>query len=192
MGTPPSPRRMTKSTIVQAGYELGHISGYQNNPFLRANVSGIMVLGHVPDLRARQTVTARIRQALPADTYLEADYRHYFDDWEVRSNALTVGLSHHFSPQWLLNGSYRRYGQTGAYFYQPQYDGIPTYFTADFRLEPFASNNYTGKIVMTPAGKRGWLPEGTGLTLRYERYQANNGFTAGILSTGLRVPLKTK
>ncbi len=183
---------VTKTTIVQAGYELGHISGYQNNPFLRANVSGIMVLGHVPDLRTRQTVTARIRQALPADTYLEADYRHYFDDWEVRSNALTVGLSHHFGPQWLLYGSYRRYEQTGAYFYQPQYDGIPTYFTADFRLEPFASNNYTGKIVMTPAGKLWWLPEGTGLTVQYERYQANNGFTAGIFSTGLRVPLKTK
>ena len=71
-----------------------------------------MVLGQVPDLRTRQTLTARIRQALPADTYLEADYRHYFDDWQVTSNALTVGLSHHFSPQWLLYGSYRRYDQT--------------------------------------------------------------------------------
>ncbi len=181
---------VTKTTVVQAGYELGRISGYQNNPYLRANVSGIMVLGQVPDLRTRQTFTARIRQALPADTYLEADYRHYFDDWQVRSNALSVGLSHHFSPQWLLYGSYRRYDQTGAYFYQPQYTSIPTYYTADFRLEPFASNNYTGKVVFTPAGKLWWLPEGTGLTLQYERYQADNGFTAGILSTGLRVPLK--
>jgi hypothetical protein len=183
---------VTKTTIVQAGYELGRIGGYQNNPFLRANVNGIMILGQVPDLRTRQTVTARLRQALPAETYLEADYRHYVDDWQVRSNALTVGLSHHFSPQWLLYGSYRRYGQTGAYFYQPQYVGIPTYYTADFRLEPFASNTYAGKIVVTPAGRRWWLPEGTGLTLQYERYQADNGFTAGILSTGLRVPLKVK
>jgi len=183
---------LTKTTIVQAGYEVGRISGYQNNPFLRANVSGILVLGQVPDLRVRQTVTARIRQALPADTYLEADYRHYFDDWQITSNALSVGLSHHFSPQWLAYGSYRRYDQTGAYFYQPQYSGIPTYYTADFRLEPFASNNYTGRVVFTPAGRFWWLPQGTGLTLQYERYQADNGFTAGILSTGLRVPLKTK
>ena len=181
---------VTKTTIVQAGYEVGRISGYQNNPFLRANVSGILVLGQVPDLRTRQTVTARLRQALPADTYFEADYRHYFDDWHVTSNMLSVGLSHHFSPRWLLYGSYRRYDQTGAYFYQPQYAGIPTYYTADFRLEPFASNNYTGKIVVTPAGKLWWLPEGTALTLQYERYQADNGFTAGIFSTGLRVPLK--
>ena len=45
---------------------------------------------------------------------------------------------------------------------------------------------------MTPLGKLWWLPEGTGLTLQYERYQANNGFAAGILSTGLRVPVKIK
>ena len=183
---------VSKTTIVQAGYELGRISGYQDNPFLRTNVSGILVVGQVPDLRTRQTVTARLRQALPADTYLEADFRHYFDDWQVKSNAVTVGLSHHVNPQWLLYGSYRRYVQTGAYFYQPQYAGIPDFYTADFRLEPFASNNYTGKIVFTPAGKLAWLPEGTGLTLQYERYQADNGFTAGILSTGLRVPLKIK
>ena len=181
---------LTKSTVVQAGYELGRISGYQDNPFLRANVSGVLVLGQVPDLRTRQTVTARIRQALPADTYLEADYRHYFDDWQVTSNALTIGLSHHFSPQWLLYGSYRRYDQTGAYFYQAKYAGIPTYYTADFRLEPFASNNYVGKVVITPAGKRWWLPEGSGLTLQYERYQADNGFTAGVFSTGLRLPIR--
>lgn len=183
---------VSKTTIVQAGYELGRISGYQDNPFLRANVSGTLVVGQVPDLRTRQTVTARLRQALPADTYLEADFRHYFDDWQVKSNAVTVGLSHHVNPQWLLYGSYRRYVQTGAYFYQPRYAGIPDFYTADFRLEPFASNNYTGKIVFTPGGKLAWLPEGTGLTVQYERYQADNGFTAGILSTGLRVPLKIK
>ena len=57
-----------------------------------------MMLGQVPDSRTRQTLTARLRQALPADTYLEADYRHYFDDWQVHSNALSVGLSHHFTP----------------------------------------------------------------------------------------------
>jgi len=183
---------VTKTTIVQAGYEVGRISGYQNNPFLRADVGGILVLGNVPDLRLRQTVMARLRQALPADTYLEADYRHYFDDWQVTSNTLMVGLSHHFSPRWLLAASYRRYDQTGAFFYQPQYSGNPTYYTADFRLEPFSSNNYTGKIVITPAGKLLWLPGGSGLTVQYERYQADNGFTAGILSTGFRVPLKIK
>ncbi len=36
---------LTKTTIAQAGYELARITGYQNSPFLRANVGGVMTLG---------------------------------------------------------------------------------------------------------------------------------------------------
>jgi hypothetical protein len=44
--------------------------------------------------------------------------------------------------------------------------------------------------VITPKGPWLWLPEGSGLTVQYERYQADNGFQAAIFSTGLRVPIK--
>jgi hypothetical protein len=181
---------LSKTTIGQVGYEIGHISGYQNNPYLRANVSDVMVLGQVPDARTRQTMSARLRQALPADTYLEADYRRYVDDWQVTSNTISAGISRHFGPELLLNLAYRRYDQTGAFFWAPQYTGAPQYYTADFRLEPFTSNDYSGRMTITPKGQWWWLPEGTGLTVQYERYQADNGFHAAILSTGLRVPLK--
>ncbi len=181
---------LTKTTIAQVGYEAGHISGYQNNPYLRANIGGVLLLGQVPDARTRETVSLRLRQALPAETYLEADYRRYFDDWQVKSNTLSLGLSHHFSPVLLVNAAYRRYDQTGAFFWAPQYTGIPQYYTADFRLEPFASNDYSGRMVITPKGKWWWLPPGAGLTVQYERYQADNGFHAAIFSTGLRVPVK--
>ena len=181
---------ISKTTIAHAGYELEHLSGYQNSPYLRANVGGVLVLGQVPDSRTRQTLSARLRQALPADTYLEADYRRYFDDWQVKSNTVSIGLSHHVGSELLLNLAYRRYGQTGAFFWAPQYTGNPQYYTADFRLEPFTSNNYSGRVVITPKGQWWWLPEGTGLTVQYERYQADNGFHAAIVSTGLRVPLK--
>jgi Protein of unknown function (DUF3570) len=184
---------LTKTTIAQIGYELARVNGFQSNPFLRADVNGIMLLGQVPETRMRQTLTARLRQALPADTYLEADYRRYFDDWQIRSNALSVGLSHHFTPQLLGGFTYRWYDQTAAYFYQPQYMGpVPEFFTADFRLEPFNSGNYTGKVTMTPNGQVWWMPRGTGLTLQYERYRASNGFQAGIFSAGLRIPLASR
>jgi hypothetical protein len=181
---------LSKTTIVQGGYELAHISGYQDNPFLRANVNGIMVVGRVPDARTRNTLTARVRQALPADTYVEADYRRYFDDWQIDSNTVSVGLSHYLSREWLLNVSYRYYDQTAAYFYEPVYVGVPTYFTADFRLTPFASNDYIARVIVTPHRQLLGLPTGTGLTVQYERYRADNGFDAAILSTGVQVPLK--
>ena len=181
---------LSKATIAQAGYEFSHMSGYLNNPYLRADVDGVLVLGQVPDVRSRHTLSARLRQALPADTYLEADYRHYSDDWDVRSNTFSIGVSHHFGAEWLLNAAYRRYGQTGAFFWAPEYTGVPQYYTADFRLEPFTSNDYSGRIEITPKAKWPLLPDGVGLMVQYERYSADNGFAAAIVSTGLRIPVR--
>jgi hypothetical protein len=82
-----------------------------------------MVLGQVPAARLRQTLTGRLRQGLPFETYFSADYRRYSDDWQVHSNTMSVGLTHHFTPTLLAGFDYRRYTQTGASFYQPAYTG---------------------------------------------------------------------
>jgi hypothetical protein len=180
---------VTRGTVVQLGYDLNQINGYQNSPFLRTAVNGVMQLGNTPDSRTRHALTARVRQALPADTYLEADYRRYFDNWQLHSNALSVGLSHYFTPKLLGGFTYRWYDQTAAYFYQPSYTGTPEFYTGDFRLAPFNSGLYTGKLVITP--DRFWfgLKKGTSFEGQYERYRASNGFVAATLSLGLRIPL---
>ena len=108
--------------------------------------------------------------ALPGETYLEADYRHYNDTWDLHSNSFSVGVSHYVTHQTLAEFSYRRYGQSGAFFYEPQYTGAPTFYTADFRLGPFDSNLYTGRMVYTPQSTLFFLPKGSALTLQYERY----------------------
>jgi Protein of unknown function (DUF3570) len=180
---------LTKTTIVQAGYELGHVGGYQNNPFLRARVNDVLVLGNNPDQRTRQTFSLRLRQALPGQTFLEADFRHYLDDWEVRSNSLSVGLSRQWSPRLLLGLSYRRYQQTGAFYYAPEYFGTPEFFTSDFRLVPFGSNLFTGRGVFTPRERLWFLPKGSGLTLQYEAYSSDTDFRAAIFTAGVRIPL---
>jgi uncharacterized protein DUF3570 len=183
---------LSKTTIVQGGYEINKLNGYLDNPFLRANVNGELILGHVPDARTRQTVMARLRQALPASTFLEADYRHYFDEWQVVSNAISVGVSHRFMPELFGSLAYRHYDQTGAYFYAPAYGGNPEFYTADFRLEPFSSGLYTATLMITPNGSAWLVPRGAGLLLQYERYRADNGFDAEIISVGMRVPLKAR
>ena len=94
---------LTKTTIAQAGYEVGRIAGYQDNPFLRANVNGSWCSARCRTrARGRRSRRACVRRC-PADTYLEADYRHYFDDWQVTSNTFSAGVSHRFGPQVLMN-----------------------------------------------------------------------------------------
>jgi hypothetical protein len=179
---------LSKSTILQVTYDYNRISGYQNSPFLRTPVNGVMVLGNVPDIRNRQALAIRIRQALPADTYLDADYRHYSDTWSVGSNSLSLGVSHYFGPSLLLGVNYRWYTQTGAFFYQPFYTGTPLYYTGDFRLAPFDSGLYSGRMVVTPGQGFLGMPKGTSLSLQYERYLATTSFQAATFSAGVRVP----
>ncbi|NDA75972.1 MAG: DUF3570 domain-containing protein, partial [Synechococcaceae bacterium WB8_3_299] len=50
---------VSKSTVVQVGYEGGRVTGYQSNPFLRTVVGGIRMVGNHPTLRNRNSVSAR-------------------------------------------------------------------------------------------------------------------------------------
>lgn len=180
----------TRRTLTQVGYEINQINGFQSNPFLRTRLNGVMTVGNAPDARTRHALSARLRQALPAETFLEVDYRRYQDNWELRSHTLALGLSHHFGETVVGGGTWRHYTQTGAYFYEPSYTGTPRYFTGDFRLFPFDSNSVTGRVEITP--KRGILamPAGSTLTLEYERYRTTTGFEAGIFTGGVRIPLQ--
>ena len=115
--------------------------------------------------------------------------RSNWDSWSIDSNTLSVGLSHYFSPSFLLGASYRRYDQTGAFFYQPDYTGSPLYYTADYRLAPFTSGLYGVHVTYTPAHRfLEILPERSSFDFRYERYIASTNFAAAIFSGGLRVP----
>ena len=181
---------LSPTTALQVGYEIARIEGFQTNVFLRAHVNDELLVGNSPDTRTRRTIMARLRQALPADTFLEADYRRYHDTWAIDSNALTLGISHRFSAPVLASVGYRYYDQSGVFFYQPSYLGSPQYFTADFRLIPFGSGLYSGRLEIAPKTGVLGLATGTALTLEYERYRADTGFQAAIFSAGLRIPFR--
>lgn len=183
---------LTRTTVAQVGVEFAQVRGYQTSPFLRASVNGLLLPGQSPDLRNRYTFSARIKQALPGATYLEADYRRYHDSWQVDSNSLSVGLSHHFGDSIVAYGAFRRYDQTGAYFYAPQYTGSPQFFTGDFRLFPFDSNLVTGRVGYTPKDGLFGMRPGTTLSLQYERYSSSRNFDAAIFTGGLTIPFGRK
>ena len=71
----------------------------------------------------------------------------------------------------------------------PAYVGAPQFFTGDFRLVPFNSGLYSGRLVITPRdGLWGFAP-GTALDLEYERYLANTSYQAAIFTAGIKIPL---
>jgi len=156
-----------------------------------ADLAGVLIGQEVGERRELRRMRERIR-AIIADAAFRPVFQPIVDlgtDEILGYEALTR-FDDGIRPDVLFALTYRRYDQAGAFFWAPQYTGAPQYYTADFRLEPFASNTYTGRIEIAPKGSWWLLPEGTALTVQYERYGADNGFGASIVSTGLRVPLK--
>ena len=180
----------SKTTITQFGYEVNQINGYQTNPFLRTSVNGVMTVGNSPELRTRQAITARLRQALGSETFVDLDYRRYHDTWAVNSNALSIGLSQHIGARVVAGGSFRLYDQTAAYFYAPSYVGSPTYYTADFRLFPFDSGSYNGRIDITPRRSFFNLPVGTALSFQDDCTAPRRASRPQFFPGGFRIPMK--
>jgi hypothetical protein len=183
---------LTRSTVGQVGVEVAQVRGFQTSPFLRASVNGLLTPGQSPDLRNRYTFSARVKQALPGASYLEAEYRRYHDSWQVDSDSVSVGLSHHFGETLVANGSFRRYNQTGAFFYAPSYTGSPEFFTGDFRLFPFDSNLVSGRLTYKPRDGVFGMKPGTSLVFQYERYSSSLDFSAAIFTGGLTIPFGHK
>jgi hypothetical protein len=90
----------------------------------------------------------------------------------------------------VAGGTFRHYGQSGAYFYKASYTGSPAYYTGDFRLFPFDANSVTGRFEITPKHGLLGMKAGSSLSLQYERYHSSTGFVAGIFTGGVKVPLK--
>ncbi len=150
-----------------------------------------MTVGQSPDARTRQALTARLRQALPGQTFLEADYRRYFDSWSVDSNALSLGLSHHFGDtrrrrRVATAGTTRRALSST----RPPTRGRPSTSRQTSGSFPFNSDTYTGRVEITPKSGLFQMPPGTSLKLQYERYLATTGFQAGVFTGGFQIPLK--
>lgn len=173
---------LSRRALVEGGYELLVMDGYQANPYRRALVSGNPLREEVPGLRIRHTLTAALRLTpvynAGALRYLAlyAKYRFYTDDWHVNAHAPELRATAAVGPLSLrLTGRY--YWQSQADFYLDQKgDGttIPMYamgvqrghcptqgcYTGDAKLSKFSAVFLEGRAdlslgFLARAGKLG-------------------------------------
>ena len=182
---------LTKSTIAQAGYEISHITGYQNNPYLRADVNGMMVLGHVPD--AADAADA-VRAAAPGAagrhvprSRLPAVHRRLGGEVEhLQRRAVALLPPGRLCSRSRTAATIRRAPSSGR-----RSTRAPRSTTR--RTSGSSRSRRTRTREESRSRRRdrgGCCRRARRFTVQYERYSADNGFDAAIVSTGLRVPLK--
>lgn len=162
----------TRTTLVQAAYELRGALGYQASPYRfvaigegpgTCGLESIVCLPEThPRRRSRHAWVLRARQALGRRLSLGGTYRFYYDSWRLRSHTTAFDVAVNAGRRTLLSLEYRAYVQSGAFFYRSQYlsPGTGGYFTRDRELSSLFSHRLALHATYTREFKRGALELG--------------------------------
>jgi hypothetical protein len=70
-----------------------------------------------PRTRTGNAVAMRARYFLPYRAALQAEYRYYTDDWNLRAHTAEISYTAPVGEKWILDAHYRYHIQDGADFY---------------------------------------------------------------------------
>lgn len=133
--------------------------GFQSNPYRRVRIGPNAPQEHIPDTRARWSVSARLNRYLPAlKAAAHFDSRFYNDTWGVTGGNVELAYSQYMGKALLLRLYGRVYQQTAATFFKDAfyYETESTageYFTGDRELSPVRNITLGGKLTVITIGE---------------------------------------
>ncbi len=192
---------LSPTTVLDVAYDVVYLKGLLSDPYLQVSVldgaGGTVLVDELhPSKRTRHAGTARISQFIPSiRASLLGSYRYYGDTWSVHSHTAELKLNKYITNDLVFGVDYRYYSQTGSYFYRPQYVGsgftATDYRTVDYKLAPFASNNFglSLALMLRAFGKPGSdleFLENSSIELTYFRYFNTLDFSADIVQFAIK------
>jgi len=131
-------------------------------------------------------VGARLNNYVSEFLVVRTYYRYYFDDWGINAQTANIELPIKLGYKFTLNPSYRFYTQTAAKYFAPfeQHVSTETYYTSDFDLSKFNSNQYGIGVRYTDL--LGSFYGLKNVKLDYGYYRQTTGLDAHIVSLGIR------
>ncbi|MGH1536713.1 MAG: DUF3570 domain-containing protein [Gammaproteobacteria bacterium] len=136
---------INKHTIVQSTLGVSYFDGFLSDPYKQVYLPSGNLPDSRPDDRTQFTWSTRLRRysELFAAAF-HVDYRFYYDDWNVRSHTLDLGLNKETESGWAFDSSIRYYTQTQADFYEPFYTSTRAdgEYSSDYRLSPYGAISF--------------------------------------------------
>ena len=130
------------------------LDGFQSNPYRRVRVGPNEPQEHIPDERARWSITTRLNKYLPAaHSAIHLGARFYNDTWGVTGGDVEIAYSQYFGSSLLMHFHARIYQQTAASFFKDAffYETESTageYFTGDRELSPVRNAVVGAKLTL--------------------------------------------
>jgi hypothetical protein len=136
-------------------------SGFLSNPYRRVRIGTAEPQEHIPDVRSRLAVTARLNRFLPRlKSAFHFDARGYSDTWGVNAGSFEMAYSQYVGSSVIFRIHGRFHQQTAAtffkdaFFYQTE-STAGSYFTGDRELAPVRNIVIGAKFsVLSVAGEK--------------------------------------
>ena len=134
------------------------LEGFQSNPYRRVQVGPNTPQEHIPDTRARWSITARLNRYLPKlNAAAHFDGRFYNDTWGVTGGNVGLGFSQYIGKPMVLRVQLRVYQQSAATFFRDAffYETLSTageFWTGDRELSPVRNATLGGKLSLITVG----------------------------------------
>lgn len=128
------------------------LDGFQSNPYRRVRVGPNEPQEHIPDVRGRLAVSARLNKYISAlRSAAHFDGRFYSDTWGVNAGTLELGYSQYVGSSLLIKVHARIHQQSAATFFKDAFfyqtmSSAGEYFTGDRELSPVRNVLFGGKL----------------------------------------------
>jgi len=144
---------LTPRWIASANLEAISDDGYLGSPYRRAFVNSSSVKENDPRTRTSRALKLRAIGDIGSGSSVRAEYRYFWDTWDIHAHTAEAGYSRHYGEQWLADGFVRYYTQRHALFYSDNATDQTVYISRNRQLGTFhdlglgANLSYTARRV---------------------------------------------
>ncbi|GLB49480.1 DUF3570 domain-containing protein [Neptunitalea lumnitzerae] len=176
-------------------------NGLLSTPFQRVYFSDVAdsyienfhladAIEQLPDNRLKIAIGGRFNYYVNEFLVLKTFYRYYFDNWGVGSHTASIEAPIKIGSGFTLYPAYRYYNQSAADYFAPYEAHVSTesFYTSDYDLSKFNANQFSLGISYTDIFTKFklWKLRLKSIDLKYSYYERNTGFSANIISGGLK------
>jgi hypothetical protein len=130
---------LTPRWLAAANLEVVSDDGFLGSPYRAARVFGATVPERNPRTRTSRAVVLRAVGDIGSRAAVRAQYRYFWDTWDIRAHTLEVGHSRYFGERWLGDGYLRYYTQERALFYSDNATAETLYVSRNRQLSTYKS-----------------------------------------------------
>ncbi len=140
---------LTPHWVAGVQFEAVSDDGYLGSPYRVARVFGAAVPERNPRTRSSRAMTFNATGNLGAGSAVRAEYRYFWDTWQIRAHTFELGYARQFATHWTGEAFARLHTQSSALFYSDNASTETLYLSRNRQLASFNSPSLGTKVSYT-------------------------------------------